>query len=174
MQTGLNGMAEAWMWAAMEPEPTESDKQLLDLFAVEYMADECYTSAALRCGFGAGFAADYGLKFLQRPYVQRKLQMLRMQEPAPAQEKDERTWQRRRNIALLNEIAGNKMQKAASRVAAIRELNALHGFHAPTKVAVSATHKGGVFLVPGTADVSEWEKAAAETQDALAHASRVD
>jgi hypothetical protein len=174
MSQPIGGMAEAWMWAAMEPAPTDAEKQLLDLFAAEYIVDDDHVAAARRCGFGDGFAADYGTKFIKRPYVLQRIQWLRSQDPKPAEERQEKAWQRRRNIAVLNEIAGNKWQKAAARVSAVREINAMYGFHAPTKSAVDVRHKGGVLIVPGIADVSEWEAAAAATQDALAVASRVD
>jgi len=43
-------------------------------------------------------------------------------------------WTRERSVAVLADIADGMECKAVERVAAVKELNAMHGFNAPAKV----------------------------------------
>lgn len=162
---------DAWTWAALEPEPTEREKALLDLFCQEYLVDSNATLAASRCGFQAGFAEEYGKRFFQRAYVQRKLRALLEAEPeAKAEEK----YNRRLVINTLREVAANKYQKATARVAAARGLASIYGMDAPIKTQNTNINKGGVLVVPAIASIEDWEAAAKSSQGKLMEDSRVD
>ena len=45
-----------------------------------------------------------------------------------------RTWSRAESIQVLSEIAKND-ERSTPKVAAVKELNSMHGYHAPTKIA---------------------------------------
>lgn len=159
----------AWTWAAMEPEPTAHERALYDLFCQEYLVDRDKTRAASRCGFQAGFATDYGKQIFEKSYVQRKLAELQRAKPS---EKDERDFDAVNTRARLRAIINDDMQKASARVAAARELNAMHGLHAPPRSA-AVSDRGAAVLVP-VMTLDDWERAANASQQALIEASRVD
>lgn len=153
----------------MEPEPTVQERALYDTFCAEYLVDLNSIKAASRCGFQASFAADYGKILFQKSYVQRRLAAIQAVKPDP---KQEREYDHVNTKARLRAIINDELQKASARVAAARELNAMHGFHAPTKIDVNAANKGGVMILPiGSAD--DWERAAKASQQALIDKSKV-
>jgi hypothetical protein len=159
-----------WTWAAMEPEPTDQERQLYDMFCIEYLVDNNATAAASRCGFQAGFAAEYGKLFFSRSYVQRRLAELRRKEADTAAD---RTYDHSMSIATLRQIASDSAQKASARVAAVRQLAMIRGFNAPVKAQVDLNTRAGVMQVPAVASLDEWEAAATASQTALAEASRI-
>lgn len=55
-------------------------------------------------------------------------------------------WTREKSVQALADIAGDTETKANEKVAAIKELNAMHGFNAPAKVEVS-----GAVVIQATA-----------------------
>lgn len=156
----------------MEPPPTDRERELYDKFAEEYLVDQNATLAASRCGFQAGFAIEYGKQLSTKSYVQRRIAELRRRA---VDTKADRDYDRTLNVNTLRSIASDPYQKGSARVAAVRELNAMHGFHAPTKSQIDINgSRGGVVLLPGIAKLEEWEALATQSQDALAEASRVD
>lgn len=46
-------------------------------------------------------------------------------------------WTRQKSVAVLADIAAGAESKAGEKVAAVKELNAMHGFNEPAKIAVS-------------------------------------
>lgn len=155
----------------MEPPPTDRERALYDKFADEYLVDQNATLAASRCGFQAGFAVEYGKQLSTKAYIQRRIAELRRR---PADTKADREYDRTLSINTLRSIASDPYQKGSARVAAVRELNAMHGFHAPTKSQLDINGaRGGVVLLPGIAKLEDWEAAAEASQSALAEASRV-
>jgi hypothetical protein len=115
------------------------------------------------------FCDEYGKLLFQKSYVQRRLAMLEHQRADPMREKE---WDAINTRARLRAIINDESQKAASRVSAARELNAMHGLHAPTKVDISGK-SGGVMVIP-VGDIDTWEQQAMASQSALMEASRVD
>lgn len=160
---------DAWTWAALEPEPTERERALMDLFCSEFLVDRSYIRAASRCGFQAAFVAEYGKMLYQKSYVQKRLAELERIKADPVKEKE---FDAVNNRARLRAIANDDMQKGSTRVSAMRELNAMHGLHAPTKVEMNQ-RQGGVMVIP-VGNLEEWEKAAQASQTALMEASRVE
>lgn len=162
--------ADSWAWAAMEPEPTESERALYDLFCQEYLVDLDSARAASRCGFQAGFAADYGKLLYTKSYVQKKLAAL---QRVKGDETSEREFDAINTRARLRAIINDDRQKAAARVAAARELNAMHERRLQAKSVDASNQRGGIVMIPAIANLDEWEKAAVGSQTALAEASRV-
>lgn len=161
---------DAWTWAALEPEPTDNERALFERFAYEYLVDRDPARAASRCGFQAAFALEYGRQLLTRSYVQRRLAEL---ERTPVDPKGEREVDAMMTKARLRAIRDDAGQKASARVAASRELNAMHGLHAPTKIDLKAQHKGGVMMLP-VMSMEEWEAAAQASQSKLIEDSKVE
>ncbi len=157
----------AWTWAAFEPEPTEAERKLYETFCFEYLVDRNPTRAASRCGFQAGFAIQYGRDLLTKSYVQRRIAELERSSTDPKKEKEFDAVNTR---ARLRAILNDETQKAAARVSAARELNAMHGLHAPTKVDVNAG-TGGAILVP-MMSLDDWEAAAKLSQGKLMQDTR--
>lgn len=153
---------DSWTWAAMEPEPTEKERALYDLFCHEFLVDRNHTRAAMRCGFQAGFAADYGKLLFQKSYVQRRLAAL---ERAKPNEQAEREFDAVNTRARLRSIVNDETQRASARVSAAAELNRMHGLHAPTKLNVNQ-RQSGVMLMP-VMSLDEWERDAVESQRKL-------
>lgn len=162
---------DAWTWAAMEPEPSNAEKALFETFCREFLVDRSYVRAASRCGFQAQFAVEYGKLLYAKSYVQKRLAEMERQKP---NEKQEKEFDAVNTRARLRAIINDESQKASARVAAARELNAMHGLHAATKINMNTNTRGsGVIVVPvGTLD--EWEKMATASQQKLIEESRVD
>lgn len=155
----------------MEPEPTDTERKLLDLFCEEYLVDMDTTRAASRCGFQDGFAKDYGIRFFNKSYVQKRIAAL---QRAKLDERKEREFDAINTRARLRAIINDNYAKPAARVAAARELNAMHGLRGQTGGPAQNTgQRGGIVLLPAIANMDEWEKAAQASQSALAEASRV-
>jgi hypothetical protein len=154
----------------MEPEPTEHERALYDIFCEEYLVDLDATRAASRCGFQAGFARDYGQMLFTKSYVQKKIAAL---QRAKLDEKDERAFDAINIRARLRAIINDDRQKASARVAAARELNTMHGLHNQEKQSSDVGQRGGIVLLPSIANLTEWEAAATASQSALAEESRV-
>lgn len=58
-------------------------------------------------------------------------------------------WSRERSVTALAGIADGGESKAAEKVAAIKELNAMHGFNAPAKIELSGDIVHRIELVAG-------------------------
>lgn len=163
---------DSWTWAAMEPEPTDTERKLMDLFCEEFLVDMDATRAASRCGFQAAFAKQYGAEFYQRSYVQRRIAAL---QRAKLDEKKEREFDAVNTRARLRSIINDEYAKASARVAAARELNAMHGLRGTgdPKQVQAPGQRAGVILLPAIASLGDWEQHAQASQTALAEASRV-
>jgi len=156
---------DSWAWAAMEPELTPRERELRDRFVVEYLKDRDSTAAASRVGFQNGFAKEYGVKFLGEAYVQKRIKEI---EEAPvANPKQEEQRVKLLTKRMLESMLVDQRLSTAARVSAARELSAIYGWHAPIKTQQTVTHQGGVMMVPAIADLSEWEAAAAGSQEKL-------
>ena len=58
-------------------------------------------------------------------------------------------WTREKSVLVLSEIA--EAARAGERVAAVKELNSMHGFNAPTKVDVAVTFPRVINVIAGRA-----------------------
>ena len=111
----------------MEPEPSGQEKALRDLFVREYIKDFDPFQACLRVGFQAAFAVEYAKKFMGEAYVQRRITELQRATP----ENEEKRAQELRALAISVLVQASQNGPYASRVAAIRELNSMHGWNKP-------------------------------------------
>lgn len=147
------------------------EKALRDAFVVEYMIDFNSVKAAQRIGFHRQFAIEYAQRFMEEPYVQKKINEIKFKD---IPERDMAEYDKKR-------IKGALMQEAhyfgpgsshSARVAALGRLATLNGLDAPKKIEQTLLHKGGVMAVPGIANLDDWEKTAAASQDKLVEHAR--
>lgn len=52
---------------------------------------------------------------------------------------DKALWTRERSVAILSQIADSDMAKAVEQISAVKELNIMHGFNAPTQIELGGT-----------------------------------
>lgn len=71
MQTESN--FKFWNTEDTEPELSEREKALRDAFVAQYVIDYDAVTAAIRLGFKSSIAATYAARFMEEPYVQRKI-----------------------------------------------------------------------------------------------------
>lgn len=144
----------------------EREKALRDTFVSEYLVDYNGLKAAMRCGFPREFATEWAQKLLDEPYVQQMLQSVSMTPMDPKKEA-EYNQQRIKNQLLREAFYHGPGSSHAARVAAGVALAKLYGMEPPKKTEATVKHAGGVMIAPGVADLSSWEGAASESQDAL-------
>lgn len=159
-----NTESEKWLWMAMEPELTEREKQLRNLFVDEYLVDYEPVAAAQRCGFQSSFAKDYAIKFMQESYVQKRIKEI---EHAKIDESQTEQYNKQRVIAVLIKEAHNPFTSGSARVAAASKLASIYGMDKQPEKAPEGGHRGGVLVVPGVASLDDWEAAAVASQTKL-------
>lgn len=161
---------DSWTWAAMEPDPSDTERELLDRFCVEMLVDGDPIRAASRCGFQAGFAEQYGKLFYSKSYVQKRLRVLREQQPDD--EKFEEDYLRRMVIRRCHDVLMNKYSKGSDVVRASAQLDNMFGWASNARRATANTLQSGVMVIP-LASMEEWEAAAMASQSRLIEDSRV-
>lgn len=152
----------------MEPELTDREKLLRDIFVTEYIKDYNPEAAAIRCGFMKAFAVEYAKKFMQEAYVLKRIKAVELHQIEDEGAKDSGERDRLLVMASLRQIAYNPATPAAARVQALAKLAEIRGMTG------KAGHQGGkggpaggVIMVPAIADIDDWEKVAMESQDKL-------
>lgn len=160
-------IAGFWAEEAMAQELSPKEKELRDKFVSEYMIDFDQTAAAIRIGFSASFAQTYAEKFMTEPYVRKQIAL--MQTALSEDDKLEADLDRRRIRAALMREAHYRGPGSshAARVSALAKLASIRDMDAPTKIKSEMTMRGGVMMVPGIANLDEWEKAAQASQGDL-------
>lgn len=158
-----------WTTALIDKsEPEGQDKDLRDTFVAEYLVDYDENAAAIRCGFASSFALDYAKKFMNEPYVQKKLKAEQLSGPITKDDEvqEEKLHKRKILTALLRE-AHNPMISGAARVAALSRLAVIYGMDQPAKGDGNQLHRGGVMIIPAIADINDWQAAAVASQTQL-------
>lgn len=157
---------------ADEVELSTRERSLRDLFVKEYMVDFDAVSACMRCGFQSLMATQYAQRFMEEPYVQRKLAQEQMRV-IEAGDEDRNEMEKQRIIAgLLREAHYRGPGSShAARVAAFAKLATIKGLDKESKVQPGET--SGVMQVPGIASLDDWETTAQASQEKLAHDSVV-
>jgi hypothetical protein len=159
-----------WMLSvAMAPELSDREKALRDLFCAEFLVDEHPIKAALRCGFQEAFAKEYAARFMNEPYVQRKIQDLKH---APVDMGKMEEYDKQTVRAVLRREMQNEGSTGAARVQAAAKMASILGMDKPVEVKNEHTHKGGVLMVPTIANINDWEAAAVASQAQLASDAR--
>jgi hypothetical protein len=111
----------------MEPELSEQEKALRDLFVQEYIKDFDPFQACLRVGFQAAFAVEYAKRFMSEPYVLRRIAELQRSTP------ENEDAQSREDKALVLSVLRQAAQNGpyASRVQAAAKLASILGLDRP-------------------------------------------
>lgn len=150
------------------PELTFREKALRDKFVAQYLEDYNPIAAAMRVGYPKGYAKEIAARFMEEPYVVRKIQEV---EKTPAEE-DPEIVKKRIHASLMREAhyhgAGSSQ---AARVAALSKLAQMHGMDAPRRTEITGADGAplgeGVFAIPGIISVEDWEKLAEAQQAEL-------
>ena len=160
-------IAGFWASEAMAQDLSGKEKELRDKFVDEYLLDFDQTAAAIRIGFSASFAQTYAEKFMTEPYVRQRIAAL--QTAMAEDEKIEAELDRRRiRAALMREAHYQGPGSShAARVSALSKLASIRDMDAPTKIKSEVALRGGVMMVPGIANLEDWEKAAQASQTQL-------
>jgi hypothetical protein len=138
-------------------------------FVKEYLRDFDAYRACLRLGLLSQFANKWKDILMGEAAVQRMI--------ATALEtigdEDERALDADKQLVLskMRMVALSGENKDA--VNAAKVIAQMRGFNAPIKVDQSVVNKGGVMVVPATASLDEWERAALESQQSLVARSDV-
>ena len=167
----MSSETDDWTWAQMDPELTEREKGLRDLFVNEFLVDYDPFKAAQRCGFQISFAKDYAAKFMGESYVQKRIKQLEQSKPSAGEGKETEYNIRRIRQGLIEQAFYHGPGSShAARVSALAKLAVIYGMDAPTKI--ENTHKGGVLMVPAIANLNDWEAAAQLSQQQLVSDAR--
>lgn len=167
MAAGSGPETSQWEWAVMEPELSEREKALRDMFVNELLVDESRpVEAAMRCGFQAAFAKDYAQRFLNESYVQQRLEAVRhlKADPKTADEYDLADVR-----SSLRREMKNQFGTPAARVAAAVKLQEMIERDRERREAEKPNNglRGGVLLVPMIASIDNWEEVAMRSQAKL-------
>lgn len=151
----------------MDPELSPNEKALRDKFVTEYIKDMNSVLACIRIGFMRTFAEEYAKKFMSESYVQSEIYRRRYEEETVSTKA-----QAEKDKLLVLSVLREAMLHGpyASRVAAAGRMAQMQGYDAAAKTEV--LHRGGVMMVPGMANLDEWEKAATTSQDKLVQEAR--
>jgi hypothetical protein len=163
-----------WTKAAMEqPDLSDAERALRDLFVAEYLVDYDHIAAAQRCGFTGQFAKDFANKFMDETYVRRALRAAEEKIPTSKEEIElETAADKQRIVKWLKQEARSRTNSGSARVAALARLVSIYGMDAPTKLEQDVTHRGGVMMVPAIADINAWENSAVASQTKLVEEAR--
>lgn len=162
-----------WLSGGMASELSAAEKNLRDQFVAQYMIDFNARAAALRVGFSASFASDYGQRFMDEPYVRQRIAESQQAVADDPKAESEETKRRIRARLLHEAYYTGPGSSHAARVSALAKLAAFYGMDAPVKTVNEHLHRGGVMCVPAIASVEDWEKAATESQEKLRQESQV-
>jgi hypothetical protein len=140
-----------------------AQKTLREEFVAKYVIDYDPIRAVREMGYGNEWANDIARRFMDCPYVAKKI---REYEDSTDADLDVET---RRLFAALRREASYSGPGAshAARVAALSKLASLRGMDKPVKHEHDVTQRGGVMQVPGIASIGDWEKAATSSQEEL-------
>lgn len=157
---------------------TVSEKKVRDDFIEEYRVDYDRRAAAIRIGYGASYAHEMANKFMNEPYVLRKLKEAEQQVP-PEEGADD--FLKRRVMEGLMREAHYKGPGStqSARVAALSKLASIAGMDAPIRSKTEISGPGGsqlegVFVIPGVMSPEQWMVAAEAQQAALIASGSVE
>jgi hypothetical protein len=169
MSSQKQDLDDQWRMNAMDPELSDREKALRDLFVNEYLVDYNAILAAQRCGFQKAFAEDYAVKFMGESYVQKRIQAVIHQ---PVDTKVMEQYDKETVLAVLRKEMQNPMGTAAARVAAASKMATILAMDKPVEPVNPNANKGGVLMVPVLANIEDWEAAAIASQQRLVSDAR--
>lgn len=97
-------------------------------FCQEYLVDLNATQAAIRSGYSQKTAYSIGQENLNKPEIKNKIEELQKE----IQNKIE--WTREQSIKVLAKIASSQQSKDNDRINAVKVLNDMAGYNAPTQI----------------------------------------
>jgi hypothetical protein len=158
-----------------DPEDDErsySDRELKlrDRFVKEYLKDYDALGAAKRVGYTGMVAKEYAVRFMDEPYVIRKIDALKA---TPFDEMNEDQMHKTIKAGLYREANDRGIGSTQpARVAAWAHLARLSGMEPATKVKNEITGAdgaplAGTFVLPGLMTPEQWEAAARQQQEDL-------
>lgn len=159
---------------------SESEKALRDLFVCEFLVDYDQIKAAQRIGFVRQFAVEYAKKFMDEPYVQRRISELRTSEKVNAEQLQGYNTRRVVERLMYEAHYNGPGASQAARVAALKALTDIYALGSAAQGKAAAATKagigcaGGVMVVPAIADIDAWEEVAKVKQKALQDAASED
>lgn len=155
-----------------ERELSTRERALRDVFVKEYLIDFDPIVACMRCGFTSVMAAQYAARFMEEPYVQRKIrdEQMKTEDIADIDSKEAKKQQILAGLLREAHYRGPGSSQSA-RVAALSKLASIHGLDSVNKP--GSVDNSGVMLVPGVASLDDWEKVAQASQEKLANDSIV-
>lgn len=152
----------------LEPELTDREKAVRDLFVDQYVKDYSPVAAAMRCGFMRMFAEQYAQKFMAEAYVRKRIQAVELGETDTSKSSVKK--EKAQILAHLRKVAYSDLTPSAARVAALKMLAELHGI--AKSDGGTGGPAGGVIEVPAIASLDEWEKVAVQSQSKLVEDAR--
>jgi hypothetical protein len=157
--------------SSLAPQLTKAEMELRDRFVAEYMTDYDHYKAAIRIGYAPAYAKDFGQRFMNEPYVLRKIKDA---EGGTTDDLDVEAQKKMIVAALWREAKNMGVGSSqAARVAALAKLSAFYGMDAPKTSKTELTGAdglplgSGVFVVPGMVTAEEWAKQAEAQQEEL-------
>jgi hypothetical protein len=135
---------------------SEVEKELHNKFIEEFLFDFDDVKAAIRCGFSAASAKQYGPQMYASAYVQRQLKEFYNEEKNAG----------RSDVALVKATLRNTMINGGYKeaVMAATQMKSICGMEAPAKQGLQSGHRGGIMRLPAIASLNEWEKVAESHQ----------
>lgn len=168
---GSTAEDDAWKIATHEEPLSEAARAVRNRFVDEYLIDFQPVAAARRCGFQPVFAEAWAKRFMDEPYVNKRINEVKLRD---LDEDDLAAYDRKRIRASLMQEAHDRSSSGTARVAALGKLMSWYGLDQPVKIQQQIEHRGGVMMVPAIASLDEWEKVAMESQRKLEESSRED
>jgi hypothetical protein len=122
---------DSWTLQAMSPELSEQERKFRDEFVREFLIDYNPFEAALRLGFSKEYATEYAAKFMNEPYVQKRIKEMELE--GGIEEDADRN--KRKVMAALFREANYKGPGSShsARVSALSKLSTIFGMEAPVK-----------------------------------------
>lgn len=153
--------------AQFEPELTEREKALRDLFVDEYFYDRDPYAAAIRVGFMQTFARDEAARFMNEVYVRRQIKQREERMLGNNPDTDEFKKKMIEQQLLREANYRGPGSSHAARVSALAKLASLYGMDIKSTPEEEENALGGVMVVPAMTSADQWEQSAATQQRKL-------
>ena len=131
----------------MSPELSEQERKFRDEFVREFLVDYNPFEAALRLGFSKEYAIEYAAKFMNEPYVQKRIKDMELEGGI----EDDFDRNKKKVMAALFREASYKGPGSShsARVSALSKLSTIFGMEAPVKTKTELTVTSPVtFYIP--------------------------
>lgn len=142
---------------------TEAEKAVRRSFVAEYLKDYDAIAACIRIGYEINFAKSYAVHLMQDAFTLNLILEEQRRKRTKEEEASERYEIMRLTVTSLKELAQRGGDRA--RVGACKLLTQLYSLEDELKL--NSAVASGVMVVPGVADVTDWEKTAMESQTKL-------